>query len=123
VGTAELGHRIVAIAQEDVLVEPAGALALGAVVRAGGSPFHVLCELVEEQPPQRPRVAGVAGEQGALDGLRQVDEAEYGQVEVGEMRLERGSLGGGELFDRVLHGPASLAPGAAMPRLAPPHPR
>ena len=86
VGAADLGDRVVAVADEDALVEARGALALDAVERPLAV-RHVAGELLEEQPPQRPRVARVAREQRALDGLRQVDEAEDGPVEVGEMRL------------------------------------
>ena len=61
-------------------------------------------ELVEEQPPQRSLVARVAREQRALDRLGQVDEREDGLVEVREVRLEAGALGGAEGLDGVLHG-------------------
>ena len=47
-----------------------------------------LGELVEEQAAQRARVARVAGEQRALDRLRQVDEREDRPVEVREVRRE-----------------------------------
>ena len=45
-------------------------------------------ELVEEEPAQRPLVARVAGEERALDRLRQVDEPEHRPVEVREVRRE-----------------------------------
>ena len=100
-GAADLGDRVVAVADEDALVEARGALALDPVERplAGR---HVAGELLEEQPAQRPRVARVAGEQRPLDRLGEVDEAEDGPVEVGEVGLEQGALGGGEGLDRVV---------------------
>ena len=71
---------------------------------AGTSPG----ELVQVQPPQRPAVARVAREQRALHDLRQVHDAEDGQVEVREMRLQQPPLVRSELFDRVIHGAAML---------------
>jgi hypothetical protein len=101
VGTAQLGHRVVAVADEDALVELAGALALLTVERRtrrgiGG-------ELLEVEPPQRPLVARVAREQGALHGLRQVHEREDGTVEVREMGGEKSALLVGEGLDWVVH--------------------
>jgi hypothetical protein len=110
VRAAELRDRVVAVAKEHVLVEPARPLAFRAVERSGDAGINVGGELVEEEAPQGSGVARVAREQGALDGLRQVHEAEHRQVEVREVGLERGALCGGELFDGVLHGRASLAP-------------
>ena len=88
VGAAELRDRVVAVADEDPLVELARALALGAVERArprATSPG----ELVEEQPPERALVARVAREQRALHGLGQVHEREHRPVEVREVRREQ----------------------------------
>ena len=69
---------------------------------------HLARELVQVQPPQRPAVARVAREQRALHDLGQVHDAEDGQVEVREMRLEEPPLVRCELFDRVIHGAAML---------------
>ena len=87
VGAADLGDRVVAVAEEDPLVELRGALALGAVE---GSParLDVACELLEIEPPHGSRIARIAGEKCPLDRLREVDESEHGAVEVGEMRGE-----------------------------------
>ena len=63
-------------------------------------------ELVEEQPPQRARIARVAGEQRALDRLRQVDQREDRPVEVRDVRRQARALGLGEGLDGVVHGRA-----------------
>ena len=121
-GAAELGHRVVAVAEEDALVELGGAAALGALPDVAlGRRFG---ELVEEQPPQRALVARVAREQRALDGLGQVDEREDRTVEVRDVGREAGALGFGEGLDRVLHGAgdASAHPGGHPLRLWPPSP-
>ncbi len=103
VGAAELRDRVVAVADEDPLVELRGALALGAV--EGTAPLgSVGRELVEVEPPQRALVAGVAGEQRALDGLGQIRQREHRPVEVAEVRFESDPLRLGEGFDRVIQG-------------------
>jgi len=61
-------------------------------------------ELLEVEPADGPGIPRIAGKKRALDGLRQVDEAEHGPVEVGEVRRQEALLLGGELFDRVAHG-------------------
>ena len=86
VRAAELRDRVVAVAEEDPLVELGRALALGALDRRHLG--HGVGELVEEQAAQRARVARVAREQRALHRLRQVDEAEDRPVEVREVRRE-----------------------------------
>ena len=101
VRAAELGDRVVAVAEEDPLVELGGALALVAVAR-GACVGQRVGELVEEQPAQRARVARVAGEQRALDRLGQVDQREDGPVEVRDVRRQARALGGGEGLDRVV---------------------
>src|SRR5207244_10538783 len=79
-------------------------------------------ELVEEEAPQRPGVAGVAREERALDRLGEVDEREDRPVEVREMRREERALGVRELLDRSdsrrRHGRLSLdLPAAVTPPL------
>ncbi len=113
VRAADLGDRVVAVADEDALVEARGALALDPVERplAGR---HVVGELLQEQAPQRPRVARIAGEERPLDRLGEVDEAEDGPVEVREMGLEQGALGVGEGLDRVVHGVADPSGGPGV---------
>ena len=105
-GPAHLGDRVVPVADEDTLVELRRPLALDAVEWPPAL-GDVGRELVEEQPSERPAVARVARKQGALHRLRQVDEAEDGPVEVGEMAVEERSLLGREFLDRVAHGEAS----------------
>ena len=104
-GAAELRDRVVAVADEDALVQVRGALALRAL--DGRHLRHRLGELVEEEPPQRAGIARVAREERALDRLRQVDEPEHRPVEVREVRREALALLVGERFHRewqALHG-------------------
>src|SRR5204863_3012290 len=98
VRAAELRDRVVAVTEEDALVELRRALALRAL--NGRNLRHRVCELVEEEPPKRPLVPGVAGEERALDGLREVDEPEDRPVEVREVRREALALLAGEGLDR-----------------------
>ena len=98
VRAAELRDRVVAVAEEDRLVELRRAIALAQL-----HDRHLrqrVRELVEEQPAQRPDVARVAREERALDRLGQVDEREDRPVEVREMRSEARPLLVGELLDR-----------------------
>ena len=80
--------------------------------RAARRRRDVARELVEVEPPQRALVARVAGEQRALDRLRQAHEREDGPVEVREMGGEAGSLLLAERLDRILHGASSLGGGS-----------
>ena len=91
VRAAELRDRVVAVADEDPLVELGGAAPSSPSQAAPGSGQRV-GELVEEQPAQRALVARVAREQRALDRLRQPDEPEDRLVEVREVRGEARSL-------------------------------
>ena len=101
-GAAHLRDRVVAVADEDTLVQPRGALALDAVERSPAL-RRVGGELVQEEAPEGPGVAGITGEERALHGLRQVGEGEDGPVEIGEVRAENRLLLGGEGLDRVAH--------------------
>jgi hypothetical protein len=94
VDASELRHRVVAVFQEDSLVEPFGSLdarrrSVARSIRWGET---VSGELVEEQAPKRLPGARVPGEQRALDDFGQVDEREDGPVEVREVRGEDGPL-------------------------------
>src|SRR5919108_5057166 len=100
---AELRDRVVAVADEDPLVELGRALALARVPRPLDLGQRV-GELVEEQAPQRALIARVAGEERALHRLGQVDEREDRAVEVRHVRREARALGVGERIDRILHG-------------------
>ncbi len=106
----ELGDGVVAVADEDPLVEVGGAAALVALPGRGGRRgAQRVGELVEEEAPQRALVARVAGEERALHRLRQADQREHGLIEVRDVRREQRALVGGEGFDRVEHGRGSLA--------------
>ena len=102
VGAADLRDRVVAVAHEDALVEAGRALALLALERPPAL-GDVGGELLQVEPPQRPRVARVAGEERSLDRLGQVDEREHGAVEVREVGGEEPPLLLCEFFDRVAH--------------------
>jgi hypothetical protein len=121
VSPADLGDRVVAIAQEDPLVEPRRPLPLGPVEGAPGV-GDVGGELLEEEAADGSRVARVAGEERALDGLRQVDQGEDRPVEVGEVGGEEGPLLLCEFLDRVAHRAilaiATDAPGRIYARCA-----
>ena len=94
---AELRDRVVAVADEDPLVQlaarspslPSQRAALG----------HRVGELLEEQAAQGARVARVAREQRALHRLGQVDEREHRAVEVRDVRREPRALGVGEAVE------------------------
>ena len=102
VRAAHLCDRVVAVAEEDSLVEAGGSLALLAL--EGTAALRDLGgELLEEEAPNRPGVAGVAGEEGPLDRLGEVDQGEDGAVEIGEVGLEEPSLLVGEVLDRIAH--------------------
>ena len=67
VHAAELGHRVVAVLEEDPVVELLGApQSHGGVDADVAAHVEVAHELVEEQPPQALGRARVAGEEGAL---------------------------------------------------------
>jgi len=96
VRAAQLGHRVVAVLAEHALVEPVGTGGADAGLR--GRLPNRLQELVEEEPAQRLRGAGVAREERALDHLRKIDQGEDRPVEVGEVGREGGPLLDGERF-------------------------
>ena len=97
VDAAELRDGVVAVLDEDLLVEllrpcqPDGGVD-GGVARD----VEVADELVEEQPAQALGRARVPGEEGALDHLGQVDQGEYRLVEVRDVAPEDGLLVRGE---------------------------
>ena len=102
VDAAELGHRVVAVLDEHLLVERLGAGDPdGGVDRVVAGDVEVADELVEEQPPQALGRAAVAGEQRALDDLGQVDEGEDRAVEVREVAPQHVGFVGGELLRDV----------------------
>ena len=102
VDAAELGDGVVAVLHEHLLVEVLGPpYADRGVDRVISRDVEIADELVDEQPAQALRAAAVAGEQGALDDLRQVDEGEHRPVEIGEVTAQHVGFLGGELLGDV----------------------
>ena len=102
VDAAELGDRVVAVLEEHPVVELLGPTqAHGGVDGGVAADVELVDELVEEQPAQalgRPRVAG---EQGPLDDLGQVDQGEHRAVEVREVPAQDVGLVLGEVLGDV----------------------
>jgi hypothetical protein len=99
VGAAQLRDRVIAILVENFCVQLLGALdprrgACGGSV--GVADF--VGELVQEQPAQRFRRAGVAREKRPFDRLGKVGQRENMTVEVGEVRRQARALVGTEFF-------------------------
>jgi hypothetical protein len=89
VDPTELGHGVVAVLEEDLVVELLGpAQAHGGVDGLIAGDVEIAHELVDEEAPEALRAAAVAGEEGALDHLGQVDQGEDGAVEVGEVAAQ-----------------------------------
>ena len=102
VDAAQLGHRIVAVLEEDLLVELLGPLdAHGGVHRGVAGDVQLTHELVEEQPAEALGRARVAGEQGALHHLGQVDQGKHRQVQVCAVPPQDVLFFGGERLDGV----------------------
>src|SRR2546428_5509144 len=127
VDAAELSDRVVAVLEEDALVELLGArtasvskLGILAPRRAHDRPRGSLFslpgrqELVEEETAQRLRRARVAREERALHDLGQVDEREDRAVEVGEVGGEGGAFLPCELVGH-LEGDLSTSPTVRRP--------
>ncbi len=108
----ELGHRVVAVADEHALVEllrPADGDHVVVGCRRGQAVearLGLVDELVEQHAAEALLGAGVAGEQSALDHLGQVAEREDRPVEVGEVPPEEVRLDLGKLHGSVF----SLSP-------------
>ena len=102
VHAAQLGDGVVAVLEEHLLVQLLGPFETDrGVDRLVAGDVEIADELVEEQPPQALRAAAVAGEQGPLHDLREVDEGEHRPVEVGEVAPEDVALLGGEVLRHV----------------------
>jgi hypothetical protein len=83
VDAAELSHRVVAVFEEDTLVEFLGASQSHGGVHAGvAGDVEVPDELVEEEPTQALARARIAGEQGPLYHFRQVDQGKHRAFEI-----------------------------------------
>src|SRR5688500_11350122 len=101
VRAAELRYRVVAVAEEDPLVELRRPLALALV---GSARRDVVGELVEVEAAERALIARIAGEKRPFDGFGQAHEREDGPVEVREMGGEARLLLLAERLNRILHG-------------------
>ena len=94
-GAGQLGHRIVAVADEDSFVELLGTADRDHIVVDGsgaGQAFEagvrLVDELVQQDPAQALLRPGVPREQRSLDDLGEVAQREDGPVQVGEVALE-----------------------------------
>ena len=97
VDAAELGHRVVAVFDEDFLVELLGALQPDGRIDGGvARDVELPDELVEEEPAEALGRSGVAGEERSLDHFGQVDQGKYRLVQVGDVAPEDGFLVGRE---------------------------
>ena len=107
---AELGDRIVAVFEEDPLIELVGPFETqGRVERHVAGEIEVTDELVEEQSAQTLGGARVAREQGPLHHLGQVDQREDRTLKIGEVAAQDRHLRVGELFGNVgMHGVTRL---------------
>ena len=102
VHAAELGDRVVAVLDEDLLVQCLGPLEADGGVDGGvAADVELAHEFVEEQAAQALVGAGVAGEQRPLHDLGEVDEAEHGLVEIRDVAPQDRGLVRVELLDRV----------------------
>ena len=113
VHAAQLRDRVVAVLDEDLLVELLGALrADRRVDRRVTRHVEVADELVEEEPAQALGRSRVAGEECTLDHFGQVDQGEDRLVEVGDVAPEDGLLVRGEaLFGVGEHARLTIEPG------------
>ena len=111
VGPTNLCHRVVAVLEEDPLVEALGPAQVHQRILAdqvggdrGDAGFGIGDELVEEEPTDRLGATAVAGEQRSLDDFGQVDESEHRPVDIGEEAGEHRHLVAGEALLKGLHG-------------------
>ena len=89
VDAAQLRHAVVAVLEKDPVVEFLGpSQSDGGVDGLVAADVEFVHELLKEQAPEAELRPGVAGEQGSLHDLGQVDECEDGFVEVGEVAPE-----------------------------------
>ena len=122
VDTTELGNRVVAVVEEDTLVQFLGPIETDRCIdRVVAADVEVADELVEEETAERLVAAAVAGEERALDDLGQVDEREHRTIEVGEVATQHigfvraEGLGDVHSHDRILYGPTPRRTGISHP--------
>jgi hypothetical protein len=102
VDAAQLGDRVVAVLEEDLVVELLGPVEPDRGVDRGvPRDVEVADELVEEQAAQALGRARVPGEQRTLDDLGQVHQREDRAVEIGEVTPQHVGLVCGELLGDV----------------------
>jgi hypothetical protein len=102
VHSTQLGNRIVAVLEEDLLVELFGAFeADGRIDRMIAADVEISHELVEEEAAQALGAAAVPSEQRTLDDFGKVDERKDRTIEVGEVAPQRVGLGGRVLLGHV----------------------
>ena len=112
VHTAQLRHRVVAVLEEDPVVEFLGPAQTDRGVHAQvAADVELADEFVEEQAPQALVGPRVTGEQSPLHDFGQVDQGEYRLVEVREVATQDVGLGGRELLSDV-HARCCHLPGA-----------
>ena len=102
VHAAELGDGVVAVFEEDLLVELLCATEPnGGVESDVARHVEVTNELIEEEATKALRAPRVTGEQCALHHLWKVDQGEYGQVQVRDVAAEDLLLSLSELLSDV----------------------
>ncbi len=108
----ELGDGVVAVADQDPLVELLRASHSDHVVirrrrarKAVETGIWLIHELVEKHAAKALLGPRVTREERPLDDLRQVAEGEYRPVQVGEVAFEQAGLGGAELHTHILPAP------------------
>ena len=103
-GAPELGDGVVSVVEEDPLIELLGLAGCHerVVVETTGhrvdAGVRIRHELVEEEPSQRLGRPRITGEERALHHLREIDQPEHRQVEIGEESTQDRLLVGGELL-------------------------
>ena len=97
VHAAQLRDGVIAVLEEHLLVELLGPIEPDRRVDSPvAADVQLVDELVEEQPPETLRRAGVAGKQRSLDDLGEVHEREDGLVQVREVPPQDVLFGGRE---------------------------
>src|SRR5205823_1712047 len=115
--TAELSDGIVAVLQEDALVEVFRALQADRRVDGEvAGEVEITDEFVQEEPPQALVGARITREQRPLDDLGKVGQREDRPVEVREIRPKTTRFALGELLRRIEHGTGDGSDGSVERR-------